>query len=367
MAPIYHLRLKDQTGAVSAILTHWLSLTYTKRVNSVGSYTLMLDGDDSRVSLFALDAQIEVWRADPAQSIAWYADSEFLHRSTTRERLVSGEHRFTSAGRGYNDLLGRRIIAAAAGSAGAEKAGVAETVAKEYVDEQAGPGAGVRALYGFTVQADAAQGNSITFKRARRNLLEVLQEIALVGGGDFAVVGTGAAAFAFRWYDGQLGTDRTVGNSGGNPSVIFAVEFGNMGQPRYALSRLDEVNAVYVGGQGEGATRTVNERTDAAAIAASPWNRREAFRDARNESAAAGLNARGDEELESAQAKESFSFEVLQVPSCLYGKHYFLGDLVTGRFGTVQVDKKVLQVTVNVAAQGQGGQIENISVELADV
>ncbi len=365
MPTTYHVWLKNVAGSRVAVLDDWVSLTYTRRVNSPGQYTLTINGDDPKVDLFELDGQVEVWRADLANGIDWYRDFEGLHRQEIREYLARGEHRYTSQGRGYLDLLARRIIYAAAGSAGADKTGAAETVAKAFVDEQAGAGAAVaRQTTGLTVQADGATGNTVTMKRAYRNLLEVLQEIALVGGGDFDLVGTGGATFEFRWYNGQLGSDRTVGNIGGLAPVIFSLAHGNMAQPRYTLDRLDEVNAVYVGGQGEGATRTVEPRVDAVAMAASTWNRREAFRDARNEDAVGGLQSKGDAYLAEQQARQSLTFDVLQVPACLYGKHYFLGDLVTARFGTVEVDKKVIQVTVNVAT---GGQRESITVELADV
>jgi len=365
MAPTYHVRLKDADGTMVAVLDQWISLAYEKRVNAPGGYTLVMSGSDSRTALFELDGQVEVWRADLAAGIGWYLDFEAFHRAEAHEYLANGEYRYTSQGRGYADLLARRIIAASALSAGATKTGVAETVIKAFVNEQAGPGAGLRACTGLSISLSLATGSTITMSREYRNLLEVCQEIANAGRGDFAVVGNGVAGYQFRWYSGQLGTDRTVGNAAGNPPVVFSPTLGNMRTPRYALNRADEVNVVYVGGQGVAGARTIAIRTDPAAIGASTWNRREVFRNASNEAAVGGLNSKGDVFLDSQQAREEFTFVVVQVPSCLYGREYNVGDLVTVRFGSVERDKKVISAQIGVAASS--GQIETIGVELADV
>ncbi|GAI16624.1 unnamed protein product, partial [marine sediment metagenome] len=113
---------------------------------------------------------------------------------------------------------------------------------------------------------------------------------------------------------------------------------------------------------GEGAARALEIRTDAGAIADSPWNRREMFADARNEDTAAALQDKGDRLLEERQAEESFSFDVIQTAACIYGRDYFLGDLVTARYGDIETDKKIVGVGIVVQENR-----DTISVELADV
>lgn len=365
MAAFYHVWLRDTAGAKLAVLTHFLELAYTKRVNAPGSYALTLGGADPKIAHFGTDVQVEVWRFDQANDITAYIDFGGFHRYAGRGYDERGQEHFLSRGPGYMELLGRRIIYAAHGAAGADKTGAAETIAKAFANEQAGPGAGARALAGLSIQADAAAGPAVRFSRAYRNLLEVLQEITDVGQGDMDVVSTGAALWEFRWYNGQLGTDRTWGNPAGNAPVQFAPELGNMATPAYEMDRTQEATACYVGGQGTGAGRTVVVRTTAAAILESPWNRREIWRDAQNETLAAGLNAKGDRYLWEQQAKENFGFRCLQTPACLYGKHYALGDLITARYGNVTVNKKVIGVSVSVKAGDS--QVETIDVELGDV
>lgn len=362
----YQLRLKDTSGAsVVAVTDHFERLAFTKRVNSPGFYILQMGEFDPFLADLDLDYQLEVWRR--IAGVDWYLEFEGFHRTIAYQRTLRGEAIATSYGVGYADLLRRRILAGYAGTAYTEKNGAAETIAKEFVEEQCVSGAIFRAITGLTIEADDGRGATIELSRAWRNLLEVLQEVSLVaeqkgGPGDWAVVGTGDATFEFRWYDGQLGDDRRVGNIEGNPPILFSLLLGNMALPNYALARTDEANAIYVGGQGEELNRALEIRTDAAAIADSPWNRREMFSDARNEITTAALQDKGDRRLEERQAEESFSFEVIQTTACIYGRDYFVGDLITARYSDIERDKKIVGVRI-VAQENR----ETIAVELADV
>ena len=355
MAAVWQVRLMDTAGDLVAVLDDYEGFSLSRHVNTAGSYAFRMDGNSDKCALFDLDGMVEFWRRDEAYGIDWYCEFGAFHRTGVYYMTADDRIKYQSEGRGYADLLARRIVADASGSAEAAKSGPAETVAKEYVDEQCGPSAGARAMTGLSIEADGADGNTVTLGRAYRNVLEVVQEIASIGGGDFAVIRTAAATFEFRWYDGQLGTDRTA-------TVVFALGRGNMAQPDLRLSRASEVNAVLVGGQGEGAARATEWRTDAVRIADSTWNRQELFFNASNEPLAAGLQAKGDALLEQGRPKNSLRFEVLQVPGCLYGQDYFLGDLVTARFLDIQATKKVQSVSFDVDSAG-----EKCKVEMADV
>lgn len=379
MAPRYKMRLKNASGALVAELDHWQSLNFTRRINGVDTHQFQFDGALAVVNNFILDAQVEVWRRDLAAnpSIDWYLEYEGFHRTGVRQTTGDGQSNFVSYGRGYDDLLARRIILYPAGSAYTNKSGVGETVMKAYVNENAGSGATFppRSLAsgvtpGLSVQTSGGAGVSWSGSRAYRNLLEVLQEIANAAVVDFKVVGIGAALFEFRAKASPWGSDRTtIGlnpttglNGAGNPPVVFALGFGNMGAPVYSLNRSGEVTAAIVLGQGTETARTLVQRTDPVAIVASPWNRCEASQNATSEKTAAGLNAAGDASLKKNQARESFSFAVIQTPGRLYGRDYFFGDLVTAQYNNIERHKKIIGVSISVA-QGR----ENIRLELADV
>lgn len=355
MSVVWQLRLKSAAGAYVAIIDDWRGFAFTSRVNAVGAWTLQIDAYDSDVSEIELDGQIEFWWRDQARGIAWRSEFAGLVRDIAYYLTETGEMVCEVSGRGYNDLLDRRIVAAAAGSANGTKSGKAETILKAWVNEQAGPGAGARAITGLSIQADAAGGNTIAIAAAYDNLLALAQDVAAIGGGDFAVVGTGAALWEFRWYAGQFGTDRHL-------TVVFNVGNGNMANPRLSVSRHNEVNAVLVAGQGEGAARTTTWRTDATRIAESPINRREMFRDARQEATSGGLENLGDIRLEEGRPKKELTFDIVQTEGCTYGVHYALGDLVSAEFMEARVTKKVVAVTITVNAQGEQRQVETANV-----
>lgn len=365
MIPNYQVRFKDAAGNV----THVLAGTGSERgglsgivcdcvVNGVGSHAITLKGDLNIANEIGLDYIVEVWHRPPGYSV-WVLAYEGLHRTWVWTADSSGEEQFTSYGHGYNGLLSRRIIAAYASTAGSDKSGKAETVIKEYVNENAGPGAiATRQLPGLSIQATGSGGNNWEGKRSWRNLLEVCQEIAYAGGGDFQIVGTGPATFEFRWYTGQLGSVRTIGSA---DPVVFSLQRNNMLQPTLSVNHGQEFNMVYVLGQGEEAARTVVLASNPAASGASPWNTIEVSRQATNEDTVDGLTSTGVAELRNGLAQQNITFKVAQMPDCAYGVHYFLGDVISALYHQ-RVDKKIVRVGLNISSDR-----EDVELELADV
>ncbi len=373
----YQIRMKDTAGALIGVITEWDRMTYVKRVNGVNTMRLELDGDSALVSSIDLDVQFEVWRENPEGGIALYKDFEGFHRTSGQTTNLDGRNIYVSHVSGYDDLLARRVILYSPGSAQASKSAVGETVMKEFVDENAGPGAtsGPRLLAsgvttGLSIQADGGAGTSWTGARSYRNLLEVLQEVSRDSAVDFSIEGIGAALFEFQAKAAPFGDDRSTAgldpatglNGAGNAPAIFSLVFGNMALPEYGLARANEATAVIVLGQGQGADRLLVQRTDPTAIADSPWNRREIARQGNFEPTAAGLNSVGDATLEEFQKKETFNYDIIEGPAFLYGREWFLGDLVTARYLDIERDKKIVEVQVR-ADQGR----EDINVVLSDV
>ncbi len=355
MAPTWQIWLKNQAGVRLALLDYFRRFSIGRSVNGLCAFALELSGNDSHIASLALDGQLEFYRANLGYAIDPYLEFEALIRDVEEGMDADGRSIYTVSGPGYNELLKRRVIEAATGSAGAAKDGPAETVIKEYVEEQCGPTAGLfRAIAGLTVQADGGNGGLVRLSRAYRWVYDVCLEIASTGGGDFAVVGTGAASYQFRWYDGHLGTDRS-------DTVVFALEYGNMGSPKLSHKRSGEITAVLVGGQGDGVARTTTWRIDYGRESESPINLREMFVDQRQETDAQGLITAGDRALQDNRAPYRLSFEVLQVPSCLYGFHYFLGDLVTVKFKAYTAVQQVKAVEFVVDQNG-----EQLNVTLAE-
>ncbi len=352
----YYSGVGGETGAMTQIM-------YGKEENRPNAHAVTIRGDLSDVEVFAdpilnygLDYLIDILFR-PRGKPSWILDYTGFHRTPVWKADGEGNQIFSSHGFDHKHLLARHIIDAEVGSAGAFKSGPAETVAKAFVNENMGPGAGTRAFTGFSVEADSARGGDWEGDRSQENLLEVLQEIAAVGGGAFDVVRVEPVGsfpqFEFRWYHPHRGVDKTAGTPN---QIIFSVENGNMLVPVSSYNRSDEFTVVYVIGNG-----MVSERVESSIINDSKWNSIEVVRRATDETTVDGMIAVGEDWLNTGEGKQSMTFQVLQTDDFIYGVDYEVGDLLTGIYRQ-QVDKLFRGVGVNVS-----GDSFTVSVTLADV
>lgn len=363
MSGTYQIRAYTPAGVLTNVITDFLAMSYVKGVNEPGMCSFTLNADDTSINDFELDAQIEVWRRDSANAIDWYVDFYGLWRGEQRAANSDGTSTYTAYCPGQMSLLDRAVVAyyAQTSNRSVFAAVAAETIAKTLVTRNA-TSSGTTAdgrmrtvtLTGISVEADAAAGEALDFNCAWRKLLPALQEIALIGGGDFDLVKTAARAWEFRWYDGQLGTDRSA-------TVTFALQYGNMANPVLERNSVDEKTVAIAGGQGEETARVVAVATGANYHATE--NAVETFVEAREMTSAAAVADKAARELEEVRRRDQLTFDVLQVPSTLYGLHYGLGDLVTGYYQGVTGTKKIQRVTVSLGSDGQ----EKIVIGLADV
>lgn len=363
MTAEYNVRLVSPlTGAVSAIFDDFNSLYFYNKVNDFGYHIFSFDGNDARVANFLTDTLVQVTRRDQSAGIPWYTEYTGFHRTSQFQITDKGQTFFTSYGRSLEDLLHRREILWQPGKINAQTGLVAETktamaaddAMKQYVLENAGAWStaangrisdGVTS--GLTIAGNLTAAPVWTGSRAYKNLHTALIEIAQVVSVDFAVVWTGGGTFTFSTFYPRMGTDRS--GAGAAAPVVFSVEHANMSSPYLTRSRSDEVNSVTVLGQGDGLDRTIVQRTNPTAIAQSPWNLSEFTHDARNEAATTGLNLLGDAHLLAHAALQHLAFTVIPSPGSVYGKHYFLGDLVVGQMLGTQENKKISGVEITVA------------------
>jgi hypothetical protein len=363
MSVEYQLRVYSPAGALQHIIGDLLTLAYVREVNSPGVLTFDLPAGHLAIDDFERDSQIEVWRQDLAVGLSWSCDFYGFWRGEQRSANADGAPLYRATCVGQMDLLRRAVVAYRAATANRSEftSQPAETIAKRLVTYNATSSGAVAdgrvrnvTLSGIVLQGDAANGPNLTMRCAWRNLLEVLKDLAELGGGDYDLVKTSAAQWEFRWYNGQLGLDRTS-------TVRFALNYGNMANPVLHRDYSREPTVAIVGGQGADASREIVVRTGANYYAT--HNAVETFVDARNETATAALEATGDVELSLGQARADLSFDVLQVPQTYYGLHYMLGDLVKGIYDGFSATKQVRRVSVSVADDGS----EKIKVDLKDV
>lgn len=342
-------------GTKLAEVTDFQTLVVARKVNAPGMIRFRLAGDHAAVGLLEDKSLVEAWRRDRGMGMDWTLELVGLYRY--QKRQYTDRSLFEAMCPGVLCKLGWRQILWYAGTASRTKftGAKAETIMKTLTSYNAGASATVAngrlregAITGLSVETDASHGNTIDHFCSWDNLLESLQAAARIGGGDFDLVRTGAATFEFRWYLGQLGTDR-------HTTVTFALEYGNMGNPVYEYDRMDERTVALVGGQGEAGARDTTEVTgpDYAAD-----NDIETFVDARDVDTADGRTSRGNKAMDEKRARPGFSFQVLQTPGCFYGLHYFLGDLCTARYDVVEQTVKVMGVTMTVDEGGEKVEVE---------
>jgi hypothetical protein len=360
MTASYRLHILTAAGVLKHILAvnpsssdptkgGFLELAYINQVNAVGDCAFTLDGAHVALPDLTDRAQVEVWRSDPDNSIAWYRDWSGMFLD--EERWMSdGLSLFKAACKGDQWLLNDRIDAYDADTnLKTSFVGVpGETVMKYIVYSNFTPGiatvANGRDVNGETtntvnINASTGAGNSVDWKCARDNVLETLQKLSAIAGGDFDVIKIAPTIWNFIWYTGQRGTDRTA-------SVVFSLDHGNMAEPHYSKARSGRITSVIVGGTGVASERLIAARTGNGYAAG---NNIEAFYNGSSQTpTASGLNALGDQYLFEHRDQEQFGFKVLQTPACLYGRDYFLGDKVTAKFLTITTTPKITSVSVSV-------------------
>lgn len=384
MAAIYEIRIYSQAGVRHDLLTGqlstpaateksgFISLSYVKEVNGIGNGTFTVNADSSVVAFLdsdgvtLLDAQIEFWRSDSENGITPYCDFYGFLRDREYETDDNGIVNFVAYLDEQQDYLRRAIVDYRANIANRSlfENVPAETVLKTLVTRNAtssgttgdGRDFDVDPWGAFiTVASDGAEGSNVTVSCSGRTLFEVLQEVAELGGLDFGLTKTGAQAWEF-WTDTRMGDNHTE-------DVQFNLLHGNMRRPRLRSNRRAEKTVAIVAGPGTDSARPTRRRTGANYDAT--YNSFETFVNGSQYTTNAGLDSLGDKRLEELRALDVLTFEVIQVPSTLYGRHYRLGDTVSAVFRGFAYTPKLFRIAVDVRNRGSQNP-EQIQVTVAD-
>lgn len=377
IGPVHEIYFFDHDGVRRLLLEGWEYLEYTQRVsspwNSIIRIELPSEEDESGLLTFFRETLEVDWITEMYRTNEFDNERELvyegMHRTLVDQVKQDGSVVFTLYGVGYTDLLKRRITLPPAGSETSNKSGFAETVAKDFIDEQAINPVDIDRIFpGLTNEADQARGNTAEYSARYTNLFTVISRVCEQGALDFGIVGSGTVgSFIFKALP-LWGTDRRVGNADGNNPTTFDVYLNNMEIPILSKSAGDEVNYVYIGGQQQGANRIIQTLQNAARVALSPWNRREAFVDARQESTTDGLTTAGQAYLNENGAQTKFTFNINQTPGTQWLRDWELGDIVTALYFGQNFTKKIIQVSVVVSAGETGAaQIEVINAELEEI
>lgn len=360
MPSTYELRVYSAAGVLKSRITDFGALSCIRAVNKPGLLSTVLRGDHPAIAFLEHKSHVELWCSDLENGIDPYRYFGGLYLK--QKRKTAEEPFFTLSAPGYLWFLTTRINAWYADTASRSKftSAKGETVMKTLVSYNACSNATVvngryraGAITGLSIQADGTNGNTIDWACANKPLLENLQELALVAGGDFDLVKTGTNTFEFRWYTGQLGTDRTA-------SLTFSMGKANMATPIFEYDRISEKTVAIVGGQGIEDNRTIVIRTGTDYSAS---NDTEIFVSATNVNTTGAYNTAGDKKLKETQAFPSFNFKILQTPSCLFGRDYFLGDKCKAIDAYNNTEYTVKITEANLNREEDGTQSIDLTVE----
>jgi hypothetical protein len=351
MAPEYAVYVYTAVGTLSAICTDFLTIAVNKTVNAVDVAQFDVNAVSTTAPYIVYGAIVEVYRQDIEAGIA--STREFAGTIRGIVTTYGQTTVITAQAVGTNAILSDRIVAYKSGVANRSQfsAQPAETIMKTLYNFNLGASATVvngrmlsGVLTGAAVATSGGLGTTTSLSCSGQNLLSVLQEVQLTGGGDFALVYTAPATWTFTWYTGQLGTDRSA-------SVILSVETGTIAKLVLRTNRITDTTAAVVAGQGEGSARAIVTRP---ASLPTGLGLRETWVDARNQKTTAEYTQLGDVELRNAvRSQVTLQTEVLQNAALRYGRDYFLGDLVTVYAYTAgNITQKVQSVALSMSALG---------------
>ena len=354
----YELVWYTHEGVRKGVIQAFNSLEYVKTQNQIGSLVVDIPRGLYQYDEFSVGDIFEVWREkngtlELQNETAYFLQNwEFWADSEGGEyiRLIASD---------ANWLLDTAIVAAFSGSEDAEMTGIPDDLMKAIVSKQLGSTASAQRSKITEAPNLGAGGASISKAFAYRNVLTVVQELADLATEagvwlGFDVVRTAPGAFEFRTYTGQRGQDH--GRASGDPRLVGR-QYGNLSEATFGTYHADERNVVVVGGQGEGTARTLVMRANDSRVLASKWNRREYFKDSRDDSTTAALEADGDAALEEFKPKQRLTGTLHDTPGMQYGIHYWFGDVLSVEAFGYFVDCHVKAVRVRVDQDG-GEQLD---------
>ncbi|WP_185966811.1 siphovirus ReqiPepy6 Gp37-like family protein [Clostridium sp. HBUAS56017] len=277
------------------------------------------------------------------------------------------QSQITVKGRDIKSILERRITIPPVGSVNDEIKGTAEQVIKHYIDANCvNPIDANRKIPGLIIANNQNRGLNVSWQSRYKNLEAEIESIASLGGiGWFVYLDPKAKQLIF---DVELGIDRTAGQST-NSRVIFSSDYNNITNAIYTSSSVSYRNVGYVGGQGEGTDRKVQEikKNDVAGI-----ERREVFIDARDISETDNLKDRALSKLSEYDYVSNTESTIIN-KNLIYEEDWNLGDLVTVKNSIENKDLRITEVreiyegvmTIEITVGNIGSNvIEQINTEI---
>lgn len=336
-----HAFLLDDNYNITAVFEDFLSLEWSRSFYiPAGAFSMQINLNQLNAAAIEKGTFIGVTDSPKRRLIDKVLRVEQIVYNVGPEGSLSEALQVT--GRDISGMLEERLCLPAPTEAYDELTGPVETVMKHYVDANAGPGAAAeRQVPGLTVAPDLGRGEVITFQARYQTVAEVLESLARARSIGWEVnfdIDSGMHVF-----DAIVGVDRTIDSL---TPVVFDTELDTIVEQEYLTSVLGQKNYAYVGGDGQGASRTVVERSYLGGSTPSGMNRRELFVDQQEATDTAMLNLQADAAMAETVQEDLAQAMVSQVGQFLYRRDWDLGDVVTvrNRKWNMEIDMRIVGV-----------------------
>lgn len=370
--PVYPERRKalDQSGSANSRISVYLTdpygnklvevstfqaLSYGRIVNQPSWLTLQVTPQSVPPDMVQIDGFIEVWRRPPIGDEMLEGESVWLIQTINRSIDQSGAETMIIEAVHPLWLIGSpgRFVINHSESREANKEGYADDILKAIMREQSGELAAVSRRYPWVIDKDTSQSILIGRACAYENVLDVLKSICdsitealpteyLA----FDIVKQGSQ-LVFRTFVGQRGVDRRLGSVA---PLYLGVEYGNVNTLSLIRDYRDEINAVVVGGRGEGVSRQIERLVSPTYAEISPWHYREMFINAQNATLTSELFEEGRAAIRRARPRIVAEAQIISTPQSQYGVHWGFGDFVTLSAFGLNLPVRVDAVAVSFSA-----------------
>lgn len=305
------------------------SMIWTERYQEYGDFEIYSLVDLEALSYLKIGNYL--WRKD--------SDRVMIIESIELKSSVDEGNHMKINGRSLESILDRRIVWSQTNISGNLQTGIQKLINEAIIS----PTDIKRKIANFTFKAstdEAVTSLNGNHQFTGDNLYEVINKLCVVYGLGFRVLLTEDNKFEFSLYSGTI---RDYSQEK-NPYVVFSNKFDNLLNSDYLESDSKLKTIALVAGEGEGEERkTLTTTRTKEAENYTGLNRRELYVDARDlssddpedfekkipeEEYNEMLRSRGLEYLEDYTVVKSFEGDVNPDSMFVYGKDYFLGDIV---------------------------------------
>lgn len=337
------------------LIDDYESLIWTPRYFEPGDFEIYTKAGEKTLSLLQLDNYVTRPDSDKVG---------IIEKVRIESDPESGDH-IIATGRFAESILDRRIVWTMTNLTGTAENGIRKVL----TDNLVSPTLTYREIPNFVLGAVQGFTETIDAQFTGDNVLDVVVNLCKQNNYGFRVVLNSDKNFEFQLYKG---TDRSY-NQTSNPFVVFGPEFENIVSSDYEHDKSTLKNACNVAGEGEGTARRMYGVGSTSGLA-----RREMFVDARDISSETEegvtlttdqynnlLIQRGRENIAENPETVTFEGEVESVRQFVFGRDYFLGDIVTVKnsYGVV-AHPRVIEV---IQSHDQNGIMTIPSFSLMEV